>query len=88
MYQSITFHRPKTAAAKLGCGPSKLYKDVRAGIVPRPLKNGPASVWPEHELDSINAAVIAGYSNDERRELVKALESARANIDVLPQQAA
>jgi len=67
---------------KMGLGSSStVYAHVEDGVLTPPVKIGlRASGWPEHEVDAINAARIAGKSNDEIRELVKSLISKRTEI--------
>jgi len=60
---------------------STLYERVKNGTLPPPVKIGPrASGWVESEIDAVNAARIAGKSEDEIRELVKSLISKRTEI--------
>ncbi|RZL65995.1 MAG: transcriptional regulator [Variovorax sp.] len=60
---------------------SKLYADIQAGLYTRPVKIGPrASRWPRSEVAALNAARIAGKSNDEIRALVLQLMAARAAL--------
>lgn len=64
---------------KTGRKRSTIYKDMLAGLFPEPVKIGRrANGWPEHEVDAINAARIAGRSDDEIRELVSRLVAERA----------
>jgi len=68
---------PAVTAAN-GDAKSTLYARIGQGLWPRPIKLGKhASGWPEHECDAINAARIAGKSDEEIRALVKELEAAR-----------
>ncbi|MGH8503515.1 MAG: helix-turn-helix transcriptional regulator [Gammaproteobacteria bacterium] len=61
-----------------GDAKSTLYNRISQGLWTRPIKLGKRnSGWPEHECDAINAARIAGKSDDEIRALVKELEAAR-----------
>jgi prophage regulatory protein len=54
------------------------YADIKNGLFTSPVKIGKrASAWPEHEVLKINAARIAGKSDDEIKALVKQLEAAR-----------
>lgn len=54
------------------------YKDIQDGLFPPPVKIGMrASGHPEHEVDAINAARIAGMSDEEIRALVLKLTAAR-----------
>lgn len=54
------------------------YLDIQQGLFTRPVQIGLRAVgWPAGELAAINAARIAGMSDDEIRELVLKLEAAR-----------
>ncbi len=46
-------------------------------VLPRQYLGWWAVGWPAHEAEALNAARIAGKSNDEVRALVVALETAR-----------
>ncbi|MBE3752122.1 helix-turn-helix transcriptional regulator [Vibrio parahaemolyticus] len=64
--------RPVQAAKLLGCSLSTLYKHVKAGVCPTPLRFGPNSVaWLSHEIEAVIAARICEYSNDEIQSMVK-----------------
>lgn len=64
--------RPVQAAKLLGCSPSTLYKHVKAGLCPTPLRFGPNSVaWLSHEIEAVITARICGYSDDEIQLMVK-----------------
>ncbi len=67
---------------KMGLGSnSTVYAHVEEGTLTPPVKIGlRASGWPEHEVDAINAARIAGQTNDEIRELVETLVAKRQQI--------
>jgi prophage regulatory protein len=68
---------PAVLAAR-GRRKSAHYGDVAAGLFTRPVHVGARSVaWPRHEVEAINAARIAGKSDDEIRELVRRLEAER-----------
>jgi prophage regulatory protein len=60
-----------------GYGPTTAYARVNNGLLTPPIKLGRSSLWPEFELDLINATVIAGKSDDEIRQLVRDLVAAR-----------
>ena len=54
------------------------YLDIQQGLFTRPIAIGSRAVgWPEYEVDTLNAARIAGKSDDEVRALVVKLEAAR-----------
>ncbi len=57
------------------------YKDIQDGLFPSPIKIGSrASGWTDQETDTINAARIAGKTDDEIRALVVKLEAARKTV--------
>jgi prophage regulatory protein len=63
-----------------GASRAKIHVWRQNGLWPEPVRLGSKSVaWPEHEVDAIIAARIAGKSDDEIRELVKQLEAQRTN---------
>jgi len=56
---------------------STIYRDIRDGIFPRPVKIGKVSAWPATEVAAINAARINGKSEDEIRQLVASIHEQR-----------
>lgn len=63
---------------KRGRSRSAHYLDIQEKLFTRPVSIGSRSVgWPEHEVDAINAARIAGRTDREIRALVIELEAAR-----------
>jgi prophage regulatory protein len=63
---------------KRGRSRSAHYSDIQEGLFTRPVSIGLRAVgWPEHEVDAINAARIAGRTDSEIRKLVTKLEAAR-----------
>ena len=62
---------------------STLYARIKAGLWTKPISIGARAVaWPLSEVETLNAAKIAGKCDDEIRALVRELESARARADV------
>jgi len=56
------------------------YLDIKQGLFTRPVKIGLRAVgWPAGEVAALNAARIAGKSDEEIRELVTKLHAARRN---------
>ncbi|MEW6283628.1 MAG: AlpA family phage regulatory protein [Candidatus Eremiobacterota bacterium] len=54
------------------------YLDIQQGLFTRPVPIGLRAVgWPAGEVTALNAARIAGKSDDEIRALVVKLEAAR-----------
>lgn len=65
-------------SACTGLSRSTLYQRVRQGTFTPPIALGSRAVgWPAHEVEAINAARIAGKSDDEIRVLVKKLVAQR-----------
>ena len=74
----IRFIRLPAVMQLRGRGRASTYTDVRAGLLTEPVELGSGSVgWPEHEIQAINRARLAGKSVQEIRDLVAALHSAR-----------
>lgn len=61
-----------------GRGKTAHYNDIAAGLFTHPVQIGVRAVaWPEHEVEALNAARIAGRTDDEIRALVRDLEAQR-----------
>jgi len=61
-----------------GLSRSTIYLRVSQGLWTKPVSLGPRAVgWPSDEVAAINAARIAGKTDDEIRVLVTNLEAAR-----------
>lgn len=70
--------RLPTVLGKRGRSRSAHYLDIQEGVFTHPVPIGPRAVgWPEHAVDAINAARIAGKSDEVIRALVSKLEAAR-----------
>lgn len=64
--------------SKCGIPRSTVYHRISQGLWPKPVHLGPRAVgWPDYECDSLNAARIAGKTDDEIRQLVIKLEADR-----------
>jgi len=75
---ATTILRMRVTLQRTGESRSGHYKNIQDGLFTRPVKIGTrASGHPEHEVEAIIAARIAGMSDDEIRELVKKLEANR-----------
>ena len=62
-----------------GVGKWTHYDEIRRGVCPRGVLIGRHAVaWPESEIAALNAARIAGKSEDELRDLVHELVATRA----------
>jgi len=58
---------------------ASIYNAIRAGLFTNPVLIGQRSVgWPSGEVQAINAARIAGKSNEQLRELVNCLHAKRS----------
>ena len=58
---------------------ASIYGLIRVGLWPQPVKIGErSSGWPSDEVQAINAARIAGQTDEQIRELVKQLHAKRA----------
>ncbi len=61
---------------------SSHYNDIQDGLFTHQVQIGPRAVgWPDNEVAAINAARIAGKSDEEIRALVVKLEAARKSAD-------
>ena len=60
---------------------ASIYTAIRAGLFTKPVQIGERAVgWPSEEVQKINAARIAGKSDDELRGLVSRLHAKRAEL--------
>ena len=59
-------------------GRTKLYADILRNLWPTLVKFGRKSVQPEHEVNLMLAAITAGKTDDELRELVRQIHLTRA----------
>lgn len=58
---------------------ASIYNAIRAGLFTNPVPIGQRAVgWPDDEVKAINAARIAGQTDEQIRELVKQLHAKRA----------
>ena len=79
---SFQMVRMKGLDVVMGKKKSSCYMDINDGLLPPPVSiGGRSTAWPLHELQSINAARIAGKTDVEIRELVKKLVDARKTAD-------
>jgi prophage regulatory protein len=64
-----------------GLARSTVYLRISQGLFTKPIQLGGRAVgWPANEVDALNAARIAGKTDDEIRSLVTKLESQRSNF--------
>lgn len=75
---SPTLLRIPDVKARTGMSRSTIYLRISQGLWPKPVALGPRMIaWPANEIDSLNAARIAGKGDEEIHELVLQLEAAR-----------
>jgi prophage regulatory protein len=76
--EAFTILRRKHVENRTGLSRSTIYLRIQEGTFPRPVSLGSRAVgWPSNEVAAINAARIAGKTNEEVRALVVKLEVAR-----------
>ena len=60
---------------------TSIYNAIRAGLFTKPVPIGERSVgWPDFEVSAINAARIAGQSDDAIKALVNRLHAKRIEL--------
>ena len=70
--------RRKRVEAASGYPRSTLYLRISQGLFPKPVRLGPRAVgWPAGEVSALNAARVAGHTDEEIRRLVSGLEAQR-----------
>ena len=73
-----TILRIPAVKSESGLSRSTIYLRVSQGLWTKPVSLGARAVgWPSDEVEAINAARIAGNTDDEIRVLVTNLEAAR-----------
>jgi len=73
-----TILRFPTVKSETGQSRTTVHRRIHDGTFPRPVSLGGRAVgWPAAEIAALNAARIAGKSDEEIRELVSALHAAR-----------
>jgi prophage regulatory protein len=73
-----TIFRLPAVKFESGYSRSTIYIRIAQGLWTKPVSLGPRSVgWPANEVAALNAARIAGKSDEEIRALVVNLEAAR-----------
>lgn len=76
-----TILRLPVVKSESGLSRSTIYLRITQGLWTKPINLGARAVgWPAHEIASLNAARIAGKSNEEIRNLVIKLEAARKSL--------
>ncbi len=79
---SMNIWRLETCKAATGYrSTASIYQLIKKGLWPKPVNiNGRSVGWPDAEILAINAARIAGQTDDQIRELVQSLHAKRNNI--------
>lgn len=73
-----TILRQKQVGVRIGLSRSTMYLRIQEGTFTKPVKIGTRAVgWPSDEVAAINAARIAGKTDEEIRDLVAMLEMNR-----------
>lgn len=73
-----TIFRIPAVKSETGYSRSTIYLRISQGLWTKPVSLGARAVgWPAFEVATLNAARIAGKSNEEIRGLVAQLEAAR-----------
>ena len=81
-HSPLAILRRKQVQAESGYSRSTLYLRIAQGLWPKPVSLGARAVgWPAGEVSAVNAARIAGKSDDDIRVLVASLELERQTID-------
>ena len=71
-------YRLSQVKIETGLPRSTIYLRIQQGLLTKPISLGGRSVgWPAIEISQINAARIAGKSNEEIKNLVDELENQR-----------
>ncbi|TXH49241.1 MAG: AlpA family phage regulatory protein [Burkholderiaceae bacterium] len=79
---ALTLLRRKQVEALTGYSRSTIYLRISQGLFIRPVSLGARAVgFPAAEVTALNAARIAGRSDEQIRELVRSLEAARLSVE-------
>jgi prophage regulatory protein len=79
---SKTLLRLPTVKAESGYSRSTIYLRISQGLWTRPVSLGARAVaWPADEVAALNAARIAGKTDEQIRALVLKLEALRQSAD-------
>lgn len=80
----LTILRRKEVERQTGYSRSTIYLRITQRLWPKPVSLGARAVgWPASEIQALNAARVAGRTDDEIRALVSTLELARETADAL-----
>ena len=74
----LSILRRRQVQAETGYSRSTIYVRIAQGLWPKPVSLGARAVgWPAREVAALNAARIAGQSDEDIRALVARLEAGR-----------
>ena len=74
----VTFQRLPQVLGQRGRSRASHYGDIQKGLWTKPVQLGPRCAgWPQHETEQLQAARLAGLSEDQIRTLVEKLHAAR-----------
>jgi predicted DNA-binding transcriptional regulator AlpA len=59
---------------------STILRNIKAGLFPAPVKVGRSNVWPENEIELLQAARIRGDNDEQIRALVNDLMAKRKEL--------
>ena len=77
-----TIQRLPVVSSESGHSRTTFYNLIADGLWTKPIRISARAVgWPAHETSALNAARIAGKTDEEIRELVVKLESARKDAE-------
>jgi prophage regulatory protein len=75
---ALTIWRRRQVEDASGYSRSTIYLRIRQGLWPKPVRLGARVVgWPASEVAAVNAARVAGLTEDEIRTMVSKLEAGR-----------
>lgn len=81
MSKKIRLIKKRVIIDRLAISYVTVHRLISGGLLPKPVKIGKLALWPEHEIDSIANAVVAGVGEEKIKLLVAELEANR-KIDV------
>jgi prophage regulatory protein len=82
MERNVKLLREPQARALVCRAKTQLWDDIKRGVLTPPVRIGRRSVaWPEYELQAVNAARIAGRSEEQIKALVARLVKERVQLD-------
>jgi len=74
----VTYLRRRRVEQETGLSRSSIYRYVAIGLWPRPVRVGVRSVaWPAADVAEMNAARLAGHTDEQIQRLVARIHAAR-----------